>query len=245
MSRFVGTGKRWAWVAVVLLVVVFPAYATDGVLHINQACAVNTGCFAGDSPGFPVTIENAGGYRLTGDLAASGGANGIEINAEDVSLDLNGFRITGGGTGTGVHVMADNAEIRGGTISSFADGIGAGSEAGTGIEGTSVIGVRLVGNNATGAAFAGSATMISGCMIRNNEGNGLRFFGIGGMSAAVDHTQVMANGRFGIEATNGAMVTLSSNKVMGNASNDLSANYGGSFMELGVNQCGSGTICLP
>ena len=33
-----------------------PALAVDGVLEINQTCAVLTGCFAGDIPGFPVTI---------------------------------------------------------------------------------------------------------------------------------------------------------------------------------------------
>ena len=32
------------------------AGAVDGVLEINQACAVHTGCFSGDDPGLPVTI---------------------------------------------------------------------------------------------------------------------------------------------------------------------------------------------
>ena len=45
-----------------------PALAVDGVLEINQTCAVQTGCFAGDSPGFPVTITQPGSYRLTSNL---------------------------------------------------------------------------------------------------------------------------------------------------------------------------------
>ncbi len=43
-----------------LLAISGPAHAVDGVLEINQACAVNAGCFAGDTAGFPVTITGAG-----------------------------------------------------------------------------------------------------------------------------------------------------------------------------------------
>jgi hypothetical protein len=76
-----------------LLPIAEPALGTDGVLEINQACAVNTGCFAGDTAGFPVTIGSPGRYRLTGDLDSSS-SFGIQITAAHVSLDLNGFAIT-------------------------------------------------------------------------------------------------------------------------------------------------------
>ena len=52
-----------------LLAFAGPALAVDGVVEINQTCAVNTGCFAGDTPGFPVTITVAGSYRLTSNLS--------------------------------------------------------------------------------------------------------------------------------------------------------------------------------
>ena len=42
--------------ACALLTLAPGAQAVDGVLEINQACAANTGCFTGDSAGFPVTI---------------------------------------------------------------------------------------------------------------------------------------------------------------------------------------------
>ena len=45
-----------------------PALASDGVLEINQTCAVQTGCFPGDTAGFPVKITASGSYRLTGNL---------------------------------------------------------------------------------------------------------------------------------------------------------------------------------
>ena len=49
------------------------ANADNGVLEINQACAVHTGCFSGDDPGLPVTIDSSAGrsYRLTSDLTSS------------------------------------------------------------------------------------------------------------------------------------------------------------------------------
>jgi hypothetical protein len=49
------------------------AYAAEGIAEINQTCAVQTGCFAGDSPGFPVTIDGSAGgsYRLTSDLSVA------------------------------------------------------------------------------------------------------------------------------------------------------------------------------
>jgi hypothetical protein len=73
-------------------------FASDGQLEINQACAVNTGCFAGDASGFPVTVIQPGSYRLTGslDLSAEGAnVSGISVSAPAVTIDLGGFHITG------------------------------------------------------------------------------------------------------------------------------------------------------
>jgi hypothetical protein len=82
--------------APLLLVLAGPALAVDGVLEINQACAVNTGCFSGDVSGFPVSINGSAGrsYRLTSDLVIpSVNSNGILANAPDI--DLGGFSIIG------------------------------------------------------------------------------------------------------------------------------------------------------
>lgn len=78
-----------------LLGLAAPAFASDGVLEINHTCAATTGCFAGDAPGYPVTIAAAGSYRLTSNLTAPVAENGIEVEANDVWIDLNGFAVTG------------------------------------------------------------------------------------------------------------------------------------------------------
>src|SRR5688572_26812572 len=72
-----------------------PNRTGDGVVLINQNRAVNGGVTPGDAPGFPITISRPGSYRLASNLNASGLV--IEIVADGVSLDLNGFSIIGPG----------------------------------------------------------------------------------------------------------------------------------------------------
>ena len=92
-------------------------YAIDGITLIDEKAASSGKVTAGDAPGFPVTISQPGSYRLTSNLLVPDSATtAIEITANDVSLDLNGFSIVGpnvctpnptrctysGGTGIGV-----------------------------------------------------------------------------------------------------------------------------------------------
>ena len=83
-----------------LLVSASIGLASNGVLEINQACVVNTGCFSGDNVGFPVEIDGSAGrsYRLTSDLVLpSASVSGVVISAPSVSIDLNGFEIVTSG----------------------------------------------------------------------------------------------------------------------------------------------------
>lgn len=67
---------------------------------IDQNRAMAGGVTPGDTPGFPVTISIPGSYKLTSNLVVPAGLSGIVIAASDVSLDLNGFSVTGTGTCT-------------------------------------------------------------------------------------------------------------------------------------------------
>jgi hypothetical protein len=102
---------RWL---LALLCLPWPALAANGVLEINQDC-VASGCFAGDTAGFPVTINAGGGYRLTSNLswpvdAVVGASSAIVIGGgQRVDLDLGGFVIQGLGTFTGTPVTACTA----------------------------------------------------------------------------------------------------------------------------------------
>jgi len=73
-----------------------PAFASDGVVEINQAKALAGGVTASDAPGFPVTIDAGGSYKLTGSLTnLNADVNTIELKASLTTLDLNGFTVSG------------------------------------------------------------------------------------------------------------------------------------------------------
>ena len=109
---------------------------------IDQARAEAGGVAHGDAPGFPVTLSQPGTYRLTGNLhVADANTHAIEITADRVTLDLNGYSITGpvtcGGsnpaallctpsTGNGMGVYAWNriqTSVANGAISGFHTGV--------------------------------------------------------------------------------------------------------------------------
>ncbi len=162
------------------------AFALDGALEINQTCAVETGCFAGDSAGYPVTISVAGSYRLTSNLAIATDVNGIFISSSYVTLDLGGFEIAGpgsctgtslsldcGGTGAGVGIVGLDVlygvTVRNGVVRNMRlDGVGVG--------GAGSLGVRIEGITARHNARLGisgqDGVLARDCVAIENGNNG-------------------------------------------------------------------------
>lgn len=71
-------------------------YAVDGVVLIDQAHALAGNITPGDAPGFPITISQPGSYKLSGNLTVpDASTNAIQIAADSVTIDLNGFTISG------------------------------------------------------------------------------------------------------------------------------------------------------
>lgn len=68
----------------------------------------------------PYPIGASGSYYLAGDLTATGSGGGIIISADNVTVDLNGFALIGGGGGTVAGINVANAQknlcIRNGII---------------------------------------------------------------------------------------------------------------------------------
>lgn len=177
------------------------ALAGEGVLEINQACAVDGGCFSGDGAGFPIEITNSGSYRLTSDLDVTEAddapnTDGILVNVSDVSLDLNGFSIsgpvscdstpatscsnTGSGNGVSVDFSANptpqDVTLRNGTIRGMGNnGIGL-------PEGSRVINVHAVENGDVGMRIDSSGS-IRDIVARRNGSSGIH---IGPSSTAVN-----------------------------------------------------------
>ena len=71
-------------------------FAVDGVVLIDQNRALAGNVAPGDAPGFPITISQAGSYRLSGNLTVTDpNTVAIQITADFVTLDLNGFSVIG------------------------------------------------------------------------------------------------------------------------------------------------------
>jgi hypothetical protein len=130
----------------------------------------------------PYTITAPGFYYLSGNLSTTG-QMGIWVNANNVTIDLMGFTLTGPGNNSddlpnGIHIPGrHNVEIRNGTVCNFWHGISDGG----GRDGSNhrVIGIRAQGNG-FGIYFGGEGILIQNCNASNNTvGDGIYLYSSG------------------------------------------------------------------
>jgi hypothetical protein len=150
----------------------------------------------------PYTINQPGSYYITGNLDGSGG--GINISADDVTLDLMGFALDGGGVndkGIDIQSIRDNVTIRNGTVTNFGQlGIVQSySAGGTTSSNTRILNMRVIDNGALAVYHAGisiNATnaLVSGCTVSGHPGNGISVSATG----IVRNNLTYGNGRAGI-----------------------------------------------
>lgn len=176
------------------------AQAGDGILEINSTCAVQTGCFPGDQPGYPVTITSPGSYRLTSNLSRLTGrggelldANTIQITAFDVTLDLGGFAITCSHFIAGQQCLGD------------ANGVSGPFHIRTAVKNGSIAGMPSSG------VYLGHEAQVTNLQVGGNRGHGIQV----GAGSTVSGNTVRSNG-FGIRAADGSVI--SGNTVVKNTS---------------------------
>jgi hypothetical protein len=212
-----------------------PALAVDGVIEINQSRALAGSVTAGDFAGFPVQLNSPGSYRLTSNLNVSANYDGIQVNADDVTLDLNGFTITGGGglSADGISIASHkNVELRNGTVRGFTR---------TGVftnlftQYVRVIGVTAIGNVIAGIDLQGEGNIIDGCTALNN-GSGMRVFD----GSLVINSVARGNASFGLSLIGGS--GYRSNVLTGNNGGDANPQVSGG-LQLGPNVCGTDLVC--
>ena len=149
----------------------------------------------------PIVISSSGSYYLAENIDAFFGQHGIEITADDVTLDLNGFRILGNtevGSLDGVHLTSGtkNVTIRNGTIEFFfGDGINALQS-----QNLTVEGVRLYANGDDGLQ-SGERTIVRACAASDNFNYGFR---VGAFSVVTDSTAADNTTWIGFSASIGA-----------------------------------------
>jgi hypothetical protein len=154
------------------------------------------------------TIDQPGSYKLVNNLTGHFDANGncLVITAGFVTIDLSGFLISGGFTGTGILAAAGAGGIvvRNGSISGFDTGVDAG--------GSSIVeALRVVGNvfENDPASFG----IKSGGIVKDNFVTGT---GMAGISATGTVTGNVSSGNFHDGILVGPGSTVIGNTVDGN-----------------------------
>ncbi|MEO1084455.1 MAG: right-handed parallel beta-helix repeat-containing protein [Acidobacteriota bacterium] len=268
--------QRWTWIPTAALLAFAPAaFAVDGVIEINQTAALAGGVSAGDTPGYPVTISESGSYRLTGNLTVTGSTSleGIDVTTAGVTIDLNGFAITGPGSGTGHGIFGDiNAQrvtvLNGSVTKMGGEGIwlfGAGSQ---------IRGVKVFENGGVGVRM-GNQSLVESCSAWDNGEDGLlvseggiirdstaerngREGLVGGAGCVLVNNTTLNNDSDGIVGTVGCLIKANTSRgntgfglVLptggGFGNNIFSGNTGGDISggakEIGSNICDGGGLC--
>jgi len=188
---------------VLFLCLTAPVYAVDGVIEINHARALAGGVTLGDAPGYPVTIDQSGSYRLTGNLTVPEDTDGIKITTDDVTIDLNGFTIAGSGSFIGQGVSAPDRwriTVRNGVVRGMGDdGVRVGPQA--------LIQNILAANNLGDGIRGDAGCTVTGNIASNNRSGGIQVWR--GCTVTGNTARDNINGR-GIYANDGSTVTANS-----------------------------------
>lgn len=127
----------------------------------------------------PYTITSPGSYYLTDNLSGVPNTNGITILSSQVSLDLNGFTMTGDPASLdGVHVVSTqkNISVSNGSLVDWRYGVN-----GQFADGCTLTGVKVVKSDAT-ALWVGEHSIVKSCTVMTNA-TGIR---VGSGSVVVD-----------------------------------------------------------
>jgi hypothetical protein len=189
-------------------VLVPSALAVDGVVLINQGTAA-TGVPGCPVSAFPIVLCKSGSYRLSGNLTVGDvNTDAIHVTSSNVSLDLNGFTISGpvnckpanpivtcsaSGTGIGISDPAKpannkrNITVRNGTVRGMGN-------AGIVLPGLGILIDTVHAESNGGASGAGigiGAGEVTHCTATLNAADGI-------LGGNVSFSDVSRNGRNGI-----------------------------------------------
>lgn len=173
--------------AVLFMVTIpFSAYGADGQIKIGQTASTT----------FPIVIDKPGSYVLTSNIVVSTAANGIEINSDHVTLDLNGFAVIGSRISPSNGIRSSNKKniaVTNGTVRDFGDN-------GIWLTGTNsqIKDIRAFNNGVNGGLgilTSASGSIIATCVASGNS------IGISADFSTIDNCTVVYNYREGIITT--------------------------------------------
>jgi hypothetical protein len=181
---------------------------SDGAILINQAKVDLGGISPGDGAGFPVTLSKPGLYRLTGNLVVTDMARtAIVISSPGVTLDLNGFEISGPNTcsGSGAALSCASMSLPANAVRGHGVNVSVGSDSPA----------SVVIANGSLRGFAGQGLIASGnrynFTARRLSVSHMGYYGVRGAAGVVDST-LDRNVSGGIDDSAGVM----HNRLMSN-----------------------------
>lgn len=203
---------------------------------------------------FPIVISQPGSYFFTRSLTGTLNANGIEITTDNVTVDLNGFTLTGAGNQSGIKVIGQRSglHIRNGVVRTWDSGVEAWWAGGEAVC-SSVDHVTALGNvfgirmgfdsditdcNASGNVYGiyTHYSVVRGCHATDNTTYGIYAQDV----SLIEGNKVWNNG-FGIVVTfSGAQPgnnTVRSNTSTNNTTADINFNGTGNVSDSNVVTC--------
>ena len=156
----------------------------------------------------PYEISQPGSYYLTHDLNIESFANGINITADDVTIDLMGYKIELGyhfisGEYYGIKVDgAKNVKICNGTIKGFNTYGISGKTSET--EGIEISSMRIIGNESAGIYLEGKNHTITDCYVSDSNSVGISCSSTDNL--IISKTTVTNNNGIGIRSGNSAII---------------------------------------
>lgn len=197
------------------------ANAATAASSVNAA---RTNWMAVDALNF--TISQPGFFQLTKNLTtASSTAYGIVINADNVTLDLNGFTLQGPKSGSqyGIKINAgrNNITLRNGIVRGWGNhGIYKDSEYGQDLTMSAVIcdNVRSMDNLRDGFHFDFRSAMLTNCSATSNSGSGFSLTG----GSQVVHCSALNNK---VDGFIGYQMQIGNCMAAGNGGRGMSVNF--------------------
>lgn len=195
------------------------------LVEVEPRIAVNEQNTPGDALAI-FRITQPGSYYLTGNVVGVVGKNGIAIDAEGVTLDLNGFVVRGvGGSLNGVAGVPNSFSISNGTVRDWGQsGLFLGSN-------VLVSSIRAVSNGHRGIS-AGDGVVIESSVARLNGQEGIR---IGGFSS-ISNCNALENQGHGFWVGTGSVVNNSVAQFNGNGG--FRAEFNTSFLNCSASENG-------
>jgi parallel beta-helix repeat protein len=205
-------------------------------------------------PALTFVISKSGSYYLAGNRLCD--SNGIRVEANDVTIDLRGFSLTGNNNGSGIYMRNRiNVEISNGTISDFNYAI---NDAYTYMAPQNssanhrVIGIRALSNTQGGIKLYGPNSEVRDCTVNNNgtsaSGNNILGISVGDNSTVTGNTVsdtgdlAQSNASVcGISSSNNCIITGNAvnsngyNAAAGTTVYGITANYGSTITGNTVN----------